>query len=556
MKTNYIYKVMLLTFSILAFASCDTEELYVESSKSSAFEVSANLDIPASRAQLVQKDFSLDYASRWQGHESVYAYCSVDGKLSSDRVETKITDVAPSGSTGKFLIEPKDSWKKNGKLSDDNEYFFLISTCHPVLNKEENKLCVNAKLRREPLDQFMISAYAIASYMEDGMVEANFNHYNTYEILHVYNKTDKPIKFTIDNFEATTKWYREQGFLYLNGWGNNEFKYSPDAEAPVLGDMTVDPARTNVMVSAYVPNGQKINDARLIATIDGKQVKTSNTISSDVDLQVGHAYHMYVTWDGEKLEFGKYDPPVDVGDVTIAGYDFVDLGLPSGTQWATRNIGAETPDAWGDYFAWGETKGLLTGKTGFSWKNYTHCRNGETNKLTKYTTKDQYSNSGRADNKTILEYGDDAASVNIDAGTRIPTVSEWQELMDNCFWYPRTNGMLVQSKKNGKAIFLPKAGYRQGLSGYDEGLCGYYWTANLDRNFNDDAWFVYFGTSSSENMSYYRSIGRSIRPVHQAVYQAPSAQKTQNTKECDCSTERTLDGGLSVKIMSRSAVEK
>ena len=34
-------------------------------------------------------------------------------------------------------------------------------------------------------------------------------------------------------------------------------------------------------------------------------------------------------------------------------HEYVDLGLPSGTLWATRNVGADKPEDIGDYFAWG-----------------------------------------------------------------------------------------------------------------------------------------------------------------------------------------------------------
>ncbi|MCQ2315083.1 MAG: hypothetical protein MJZ85_00135 [Bacteroidales bacterium] len=83
------------------------------------------------------------------------------------------------------------------------------------------------------------------------------------------------------------------------------------------------------------------------------------------------------------------------GGGTIAGHGYVDLGLPSGTLWATCNVGADKPEDYGGYFAWGETKK----KTEYSWNPYKWC-NGSYNTLTKYCT---HSDCGTVDNKTVLD---------------------------------------------------------------------------------------------------------------------------------------------------------
>ena len=81
----------------------------------------------------------------------------------------------------------------------------------------------------------------------------------------------------------------------------------------------------------------------------------------------------------------------------------VDLGLPSGTLWADRNIGADSPEGYGDYFAWGETRPKST----YSWSTYKYCK-GSYDTMTKYCTD---SSRGTVDNKTVLEAADDAAIV-------------------------------------------------------------------------------------------------------------------------------------------------
>jgi hypothetical protein len=96
---------------------------------------------------------------------------------------------------------------------------------------------------------------------------------------------------------------------------------------------------------------------------------------------------------------------------------YVDLGLPSGTLWATCNIGANSPEEYGYYFAWGETEGYNDGKTTFDWSTYKWC-NGSYDSLTKYKYSSSY---GTYDYKTELDLDDDAAYVNWGAEWCMPS---------------------------------------------------------------------------------------------------------------------------------------
>ena len=136
-------------------------------------------------------------------------------------------------------------------------------------------------------------------------------------------------------------------------------------------------------------------------------------------------------------------------------HDYVDLGLPSGTLWATCNVGAYSPEDYGDYFAWGETKP----KTTYSWNTYKWC-NGSRETLTKYCTSSSY---GIVDNKVLLEPEDDAAYVNWGPSWCMPTYMQIQELNNNCYSQLTTlngvNGWLFTGP-NGNSLFLPATGYR------------------------------------------------------------------------------------------------
>ena len=104
---------------------------------------------------------------------------------------------------------------------------------------------------------------------------------------------------------------------------------------------------------------------------------------------------------------------------------WVDLGLPSGLLWADRNVGASSPEVYGNYYAWGET----APKEVYNWNTYAHGKTSRT--LTKYCTVSNYGRNGFTDNLTTLEASDDAATVNIGGGARTPTDDDWQELLDN-----------------------------------------------------------------------------------------------------------------------------
>ena len=187
----------------------------------------------------------------------------------------------------------------------------------------------------------------------------------------------------------------------------------------------------------------------------------------------------------------------------------VDLGLPSGTLWADRNVGADSPEDYGDYFAWGET----STKNTYDWDTYKWCR-GSSNILTKYCNRSSY---GTVDNKTVLDLEDDAAYVYMGTEWRIPTFDEMEELKIKCTWtwtsQKGTKGYKVTGP-NGKSIFLPAAGCRNDSSLYDAGSYGYYWSASLHESNPSSAWYLSFYSSDRSTYYYrYRNYGRAVRAV-------------------------------------------
>ena len=200
----------------------------------------------------------------------------------------------------------------------------------------------------------------------------------------------------------------------------------------------------------------------------------------------------------------------------LNGHEWVDLGLPSGTKWATCNVGSTTPEGYGDYFAWGET----TPKETYNWSTFRYC-NGDYNTLTKSCNKADYGNNGFTDALTTLEPSDDAATANWGTGWRMPTKEEFVELKNNCTvtWSTQSgvNGCLFTGP-NGNSIFLPAAGYRNNDSELlDAGSDGGYWSSSLHSDYSCSAWNLGIPISGNYGMyPSYRYRGRVVRAVCQS----------------------------------------
>ena len=225
---------------------------------------------------------------------------------------------------------------------------------------------------------------------------------------------------------------------------------------------------------------------------------TDYTINiEDVDPGTTYYYRTYVKLLGEVY----YDPNVysiTTLNKVINGHKFINLGLPSGLLWAETNVGASTPYADGDYYAWGETQT----KSDYSWSTYKWGSN-----LIKYNS---------SDGKTTLEASDDVATVKWGKECRMPSRAEFQELYNKCDWtwkssYNGASGYLVKGP-NGQTIFLPASGGRYYGDLSDHGSSGYYWSSSLRRS--RYAYYLNFDSGRINPSNFYhRCDGRSVRPV-------------------------------------------
>ena len=214
----------------------------------------------------------------------------------------------------------------------------------------------------------------------------------------------------------------------------------------------------------------------------------------------------------------KTDDPTNGGDNnevnlngtgTYSGHDYVDLGLPSGTLWATCNVGATTPEGYGSYFAWGETET----KTNYDWNTYKWSK-GNYDQLTKYCCDTVLGYHHFTDNLTLLQTEDDAATANWGNGWCMPTDEQLQELIQSTTHvYKRLNGKggRLFTAPNGHSLFLPFAGMHEDDNLFGKDGDGYYWSQSLDTRWSERAWMLYMGNPIVQGIQ--RHCGRSVRAV-------------------------------------------
>ena len=204
-------------------------------------------------------------------------------------------------------------------------------------------------------------------------------------------------------------------------------------------------------------------------------------------------------------------PSPPTPDDDFVSSDWVDLGLPSGLLWAKCNVGATSPQEFGDYFAWGET----TTKSDYDWPTYKYWQDLY---LTKYCSNSGWGYNGYSDNLSTLEMVDDAAAANMSSGARTPTKAEWDELIANTTHIyttiDTTYGILFTGS-NGNTMFVPSAGYMYRFFGLFSGNeCGSYWTSSVRNDFMFEAWFAIFDADTLRMHYVNRPIGYSVRAVH------------------------------------------
>lgn len=309
-----------------------------------------------------------------------------------------------------------------------------------------------------------------------------------------------------DNGFAYILYFYSKGSTYVEG----AFRYLGYSvrpvidviEAPFVAAMTEYYTDVTAIIKTYATNGgseitergfywgtniepSEADNKVVLENEVGYKTKTLLGLTPNTTYYVkAYATNSEGTSYSEVVSFTTLETPVEC--------EYVDLGLPSGLKWATHNIGATTPEEYGNYYSWGE---LLPKET------YT-----EANSLTRGKSMDDISGTEN-----------DAATVYWGGSWRMPTIAEYRELLYNCTWTWTTqngvNGYKVTSKTNGNYIFLPAAGWRHLSDHHDAGELGCYWSSTPDESSTNRAFELYFSSDGHSMIGHDRYYGISVRPV-------------------------------------------
>ncbi len=294
-----------------------------------------------------------------------------------------------------------------------------------------------------------------------------------------------------------------------------QFKDASDHAIEDITKLTITDLSTTEKITVTTPSAQ--------SAVYVAMLPSNNSTKFEVETGSGHTYTKIAN---AHIEAGKfYHPTLQMmsrpdNSGTIDGKAYVDLWLPSGTLWATCNVGADSPEEYGDYFAWGET----TPKSNYNWDTYRFCVNGQNSMLWKYCLNSDLAYVGETDGLSELLPADDAATANWGSGWQMPSLDQFMELVNGenttSEWTTENgvNGRRVTSKGNGNSIFLPVAGYYTDAGLQSAGSYGYNWTRTLmtgfSNKYNYRARSVLFHSGGfTYNTPNDRCNGLTVRPV-------------------------------------------
>ena len=258
---------------------------------------------------------------------------------------------------------------------------------------------------------------------------------------------------------------------------------------------------TNIAVTEGTTTSYVVLLPNAAANADLKS-NTSKKITFEGGVEANKIYYKYISdMEYKPLAWEDYE---EINEIN--GHEYVDLGLPSGLLWATCNVGAETPEGYGDYYGWG-------------------CLNPDSNG-------DTY---GKNINDISGNSDYDVATLNWGSEWRMPRIGEFDELLNNCTWTWTTQNDVDGYKvtgPNGNSIFLPACGYNNGSSFLDIGIC-YYWTsAPVPYGDLEEAFMYILNGYYDYRTTAYRPQCNSIRPVSGGNFDGPVEQpETSGTNQ-------------------------
>lgn len=381
---------------------------------------------------------------------------------------------------------------------------------------------------------------------EDKSMDQSFSYYSR----HI--DSDNQYYVSVTDLKPHTEYYYRSYLEYLSS-GIYEYgdirTFSTKQTAPQFGEGKVQIQGVSVSLSFDIcdDGGSAISDCCIYYSKDDLSKYTDGQLNSvdyiNAEYKDGCVYASLTDLDEKSRYYAKAFVRNSIGQqysdivsftTSSAKIEAVDLGLS--VMWASCNVGTTIPEESGDYFAWGETEthyeshdqsGTFIWKSGYSdgytEKTYKWCTVSNDGKsyYTKYCSESFF---GAVDNKKVLDQSDDVAHTKWGSGWRMPTIAEYEELINNCTWIWTTqngvNGYKVTSKKSGytgNSIFFPAAGLLYFTELFQVGSAGQYWVSSLipgNIPGNSLSGVILDIDSKNVNLHYYdRPTGLPVRPV-------------------------------------------
>lgn len=298
--------IIFISFAIIAlFASCAEDDSLIANNPRHIVITAEMPDDNITRASLTQKDGSLDMLAQLDEDDELELVVEQDGKIYHidgttffDRIP--ISKLSDNKKTCTFEFDLREEVDPNRPYT----LYGVVGMYNIVIGDIDEK---DVALAYCSIGRSAGTGISLYFKLESGkeLKAAKFKHFTAYELLHVTNTDNKPLYFEFGGYEAADKWY------YMN-----YSIYFPDCT--IMGDdnyigngygpqKAINPGETKHFLSSYVPTGKKMSNARIRAIVNGNEITSSNTKSSDVNIEIGKAYHMYAIWDGKELKFGKED---------------------------------------------------------------------------------------------------------------------------------------------------------------------------------------------------------------------------------------------------------
>ena len=314
----------------------------------------------ATRISMEQEEGTKNLLTKWHEGDELSLVFRQEGKNYNGET-VKIKDISPDG-RGAVI-----STNLPAMVLHEKPYSIIGFT--GIKGEVDNNGMASAlvEIHRQPMDNSNIPMFFKVDVTDGILPTASVLHFCTYEVLHITNKSASEITFEHWGFNTELPWYQGIARVYFeNGKGvsnpNGEWDTDSNSEAVVIPS-----GATASILSWYMPSGYPMKNAQLVATINGKDYYSTNTKSSDVEFLSNNAYHMYATWDGEKLMFEKDGDlvnelgfePSKVEVVEGGGYGYEYTGREQYYSFESTNPAVATATINNDFVDWSGTSSFV-----------------------------------------------------------------------------------------------------------------------------------------------------------------------------------------------------